>query len=138
MLEMRQRGRYRVEVDQLDGRAVGLGELTRHPLPAELQKSAAMAQRFDPVGDAGVLVGDDDADLAVRIRLGLSVVQRGLVIDVVQRDVPHAAQLEAEVGRVSHRQRDDQSLIGPQVEMPDRGVLRRQTARASAAAPPWC
>ena len=105
---------------------------TRHPLPAELQEAASVAQRFDPVGDAGVLVGDHDADLAVRIRLRLSVVQRCLMVDVVQRDVPQAAQLEAEVGRVGHRQRDDQSLIGPQVEMPDRRVLRRQTAGRQA------
>ena len=57
----------------------------------------------------------------------LSVVQRRLVIDVVQRDVPQAAQLETEVGRIGHRERDDQSLVGAQLEMPDRGILGGQT-----------
>lgn len=88
MLEMRQLGRYLVEVDQLDGRAVGLCEFARHSLPAELQESPPMPDGLYPVGDAGVLVGDDDPYLAVRIRSGLSVVQRRLVVDLVQRDVP--------------------------------------------------
>ena len=57
-----------------------------------------MAGRLHPVGDAGVPVGHDDADLAVRIRLRLSAVQRCLVVDVVQRDVPQAAQLEPGYG----------------------------------------
>jgi hypothetical protein len=77
-----------------------------------------VAECLHPVGDARVAVGDHDADLAVRIRLGLSAVQRRLVVDVVQRDVPEAAQLETEVRRVAHRQRDHQRLVGSRSNCP--------------------
>ena len=62
----------------------------------------------------------------------LSAVQRGLVVDVVQRDVPQAAELEAEVRRVGHGQRDDQRLVRRQVEVADRRVLGGQPARRQA------
>ncbi|CKR89044.1 Uncharacterised protein [Mycobacterium tuberculosis] len=91
---MRQCRRDGVEVDQFDGGPIGLGELTGYPLPAELQKPAPMAERFHPVGHTRILLGDHDAHLAIRVRLGLAGIQRGLMIDIVQRDVPHAAQLK--------------------------------------------
>ena len=47
-LVVRQRVGHLVDVDQLDGRAVGLGQLTRHPLPAELQVALAVAERLAP------------------------------------------------------------------------------------------
>src|SRR6201992_3434676 len=112
VLKIRQRGRYCVEVDQLDGGPVGLGELTGHPLPAELQKAPPMVERLDPVGHPRILVGDDDSYLAVRIRLSLGVVQRRLVVDVIERDVPQATQLEAEVRGIGDRDGDHQRLIG--------------------------
>src|ERR1700761_5039425 len=112
VLEIRQRCRYCVEVDQLDGGPVGISELTGHPLPAELQKAPPMVERLDPVGHSRILLGDDDAYLAVRIRLSLGVVQRRLVVDVVQRDVPQATQLEAEVRGIGDRDGDHQRLIG--------------------------
>ena len=137
-LVVRQRRGHLVDVDQLDRRAVGLGELARHPLPAELQESLAVAEGLDPVRHAGVLVGDHDADLAVRIRLGLSAVQRGLVVDVVQRDVPQAAELEAEVGRVGDRQRDDQRLVVARVRSVRPTSTGWPVRQASAAARPSC
>src|SRR5712672_66254 len=77
---IRQRGGHLVDVDDLDGRAVGLGQLTRHPLPPELQEALAVVERLHPVGHPWVLIGNDDTYLAVRIRLRLSGIQRGLVV----------------------------------------------------------
>src|ERR1700739_1683573 len=50
VLEIRQRCRYRVQVDHLEERSVGMGELTGPPFPAELQKAPPMTEGFDPVG----------------------------------------------------------------------------------------
>ena len=85
----------RIEVDECDGRTIEFGELSGTPLPSELQKSLAVPEGLHPVRHTRVAVGDDNADFVVRVRLGLRSVQRGLVVDVVQRDVPETPQLEA-------------------------------------------
>src|ERR1700744_3569559 len=94
VLVVRQRRRYGLEVDQLHGGPVGVGQRTGPPLPAELQEAAPVAERLDPVGHSRVLVGDHDAHLAVWIGLRLSVVQRRLVVDVVQGGVPDSGAAE--------------------------------------------
>ena len=93
-----------------------------------------MSQRLNPIGHAGILIADYDPDLAVRIRLRLSVVQRSLVVDVVERDVPEATQLEAQVGSVGHGQCDHQRLVRRQIEVPDGRVLRGQPTRGGRGA----
>ena len=51
--EVRQTVGNAAQVDDFDLRAVGRGQRTRYPLPAELQKALGMSERLDPVRDPG-------------------------------------------------------------------------------------
>lgn len=50
------------------------------------------------------------------------------MVDVIQRDVPETAQLEAEIWGVGDGQGDDQRPVLGQIELARRGVLRGQPA----------
>lgn len=91
-----------------------------------------MAGAFDPVGHAGIAFADHQADQPVGIDVGLIGGEAGLVVDVVQRQIPHAAELKALVGRVRLGDGDDHRLVVGEVVVPDRGELGGQPARGPA------
>src|SRR5690606_12833500 len=108
------------------------GEVAGEALPAELQVAAAVTGPLDPVGEAGIAFADHVPDHAVVVHAGLVGGEAGLVVDVVERDVPHAAELEALVGRdvpVGGRRGDHHDLVVVQVVVPDGRELRGQPAR---------
>ena len=77
MRKIRQRGRHRVEVNEFNSASACSARPAAAIPVASGTEAVAVAKCFNPVGDSRVLVGDDDAHLAVRVRLGLRVIERG-------------------------------------------------------------
>src|SRR5215469_4786046 len=132
LLIVRQPVREAGERNDLGLRAVSGGEIPGQPLPPDLDVAASTSGQLKPVGDARVLLADHEPQLAVHVGTALIGGEARLVIDVVERDVPHAAELNALVrGDVLARRghRHDHRLVRAEVEVPDRRELRRQPAR---------
>src|SRR5579859_4845226 len=119
----------------LDLRPVRGRELAGQPLPADLHVAAAVPGPLQPVDQARVPLADHEPDHPVRVDPGLVGGQAGLVVDVVERHVPPAAQLDALVRRHSRGvparggHGHDHRLVVVQVVVPGRGVLSGQPAR---------
>src|SRR5262249_16603649 len=69
------------------------------PLPSDLHVPAPVAGELQPVRDAGVTLADHEPQEPVRIDARLVTVKARLVVDVVERDVPGAAELDPLVRR---------------------------------------
>src|SRR5215467_2461818 len=119
------------EFDHFGSRAVRWRQLPREALPAELDVAAAVPCALQPVHDARVALADHEPQHPVRIGPGLVGGEAGLVIDVVERDVPPAAKLDALVGSDGlGRGWDghDHRLVVVEVVVADRGELGAQPA----------
>src|SRR5215467_12763305 len=119
------------EFDHFGARAVRPSQVPREALPAELNVAAAVPGALQPVRDPRVALADHEPEHPVRIGPGLVGGEAGLVVDVVERDVPPAAELDPLVGSDrlgrggdSH----DHGLGVVEVVVPDRGELGAQPA----------
>src|ERR1019366_6426141 len=74
-------------------------QLPGQPLPADLQVTPPVPGALQPVRDTWIALADHEPHPAVRVSAGLIGGEAGLVIDVVQRDVPQAAELDSLIGR---------------------------------------
>src|SRR5581483_11483971 len=113
-------------------RAVGRGQVPGEPLPAKLDVPAVVPGALQPVDHARIPLADHEPHHAVRVHPRLVRGEAGLVVHVVERDVPPAAELDALIGR--HRTArgghgDDHRLVVGELVVPGRGELGGQAAR---------
>src|SRR6266852_2129439 len=124
------------DVDDFGLRSVLGQQVTGKALPPKLDIASAVPRALKPVSDAWVTLADDEPEPAVRIRPGLIRGEAGLVVDVVERDIPAAAELDPLIGGdvpAGGRHGHDHGLVVVQVIVPDRGELGGQPARRR----PW-
>src|SRR5215472_9625670 len=132
LIVVRQQLRKPRELHHIDPRPVHGAEFLGQALPADLHVAAGPPGELKPVRDTRIALGDHEPQHVVRVVAGLISGEAGLMVDVVERDVPAAAELDALIGRylpASGGHCDDHRHLWAEVEVTDRGELGGQPAR---------